>query len=527
MTLVLLGKWLEGRAKRQTTEAIRALQALRPETARVLRNGVEQEISLKDLVIGETIVIRPAERIPADAVVLEGRSHADESMLTGESLPVAKGPGDAVTGGAVNAEGRLTARVSAVGAQSTLARIIELVESAQAKKAPIQRLVDRVSAVFVPVVLAIAVVALLSWGVLTGNWEAAILNAVAVLVIACPCALGLATPTAIIAGTGVAAKHGILIKDAEALEVAHAVKVVAFDKTGTLTAGKPTLVEFKEFYPGALSMAAGLQSGSEHPLAKAVLAEAAGVHVPRAESVRSVAGRGVQGTVNGRSLALGSSRWMRELALAIDEGENQGHTVSWLADITDEPRLLARMAFGDEPRPEAAEAVKRLAARGVRSIMVSGDNAAAAGAIARRLGIDDVRAEVLPGDKAETIFELRKMHGRVAMVGDGVNDAPALAAADLGIAMGSGTDVAMHTAGVTLMRADPRLVPAAIDVSRRTYAKIRQNLFWAFVYNVVGIPLAALGILSPVVAGAAMALSSLSVVSNTLLLKRWKPGDEA
>jgi Cu+-exporting ATPase len=528
LTLVLLGKWLEARAKRQTTEAIRALQALRPETARVLRNGVEEEVPVKSLKVEDTLVIRPGERIPADAVIVEGRSHADESMLTGESLPVAKAPGDAITGGAVNAEGRLVARVTAVGAQSTLARIIDLVESAQAKKAPIQRLVDRVSAVFVPVVLVIAAITFAAWALWTGDLEVAILNAVAVLVIACPCALGLATPTAIIAGTGVAAKHGILIKDAEALETAHAVRIVAFDKTGTLTAGKPTLVSFAALEGGneeALKIAAALQSGSEHPLAKAVLAAAQGLSVPRAEGVRSVAGRGVQGVVAGRTVALGSSRWMRELGLKIEEGENEGHTLSWLADLTGEPRLLARMAFGDEPRAEAAEAVKQLAARGVRSVMVSGDNAAAANAIARRLGIEDVRAEVLPGDKAETIVELRRSHERVAMVGDGVNDAPALAAADLGIAMGSGTDVAMHTAGVTLMRSDPRLVPAAIDISRRTYAKIRQNLFWAFVYNVVGIPLAALGILSPVVAGAAMALSSVSVVSNTLLLKRWNPGE--
>ena len=533
ITLVLLGKWLEGRAKRQTTEAIRALQALRPETARVLRAGEEVEVPIAQLRVEEQVIVRPGERIPADGVVEQGHSHADESMLTGESLPVAKAPGDAVTGGAVNAEGLLTVRVSAVGAQSTLARIIELVESAQAKKAPIQRLVDRVSAVFVPVVLGIALLTVLSWGFATGNWEQALLNAVAVLVIACPCALGLATPTAIMAGTGVAAKHGILIKDAEALESAHAVEAVAFDKTGTLTLGKPALLAFEAHNAerqSVLALAAAVQAGSEHPLARAVAEAAKGMQTGRAAAVKAVAGRGVGATVNGRRLALGSGRWMGELrvdltplAAQASALEAKGLTVSWLADMTDTPALLAAMGFGDRARPEAAQAVKQLHARGVRTVMVTGDNAAAAAAVARSLGIEDVRSRVLPEDKANVIAELRRGGRHVAMVGDGVNDAPALAAADLGIAMGSGTDVAMHAAGVTLMRPDPRLVAAALDISRRTYAKIRQNLFWAFAYNVVGIPLAALGVLSPVIAGAAMALSSVSVVANTLLLKRWNP----
>jgi len=533
ITLVLLGKWLEGRAKRQTTEAIRALQALRPEAARVIRAGKELEVPIGQIVVNDLVIVRPGERIPADGVVEEGRSHVDESMLTGESWPVAKAAGDAVTGGAMNAEGLLTVRVTAVGAQTTLAKIIDLVENAQAKKAPIQRLVDRVSAVFVPVVLVIAFLTVLAWGFGTGDWEQAMLNAVAVLVIACPCALGLATPTAIMAGTGVAAKNGILIKDAEALESAHAIEAVAFDKTGTLTAGKPALVAFEAHgiqSPAALALAASIQSGSEHPLAKAVLMAAQGARSERAENVKAVAGNGIAGTVNGRHLVLGSGRWMRELGVDLSPLdakasalEVQGFTVSWLADVTDRPVALAAMAFGDEARREAAEAVKQLHARGVRTVMVTGDNAAAAIAVARRLGIGDVRSEVLPADKARVITELRRGERRVAMVGDGVNDAPALAAADVGIAMGSGTDVAMHAAGVTLMRPDPRLVAAAIDISRRTYAKIRQNLFWAFAYNVVGIPLAALGVLSPVIAGAAMALSSLSVVANTLLLKRWNP----
>ena len=533
ITLVLLGKWLEGRAKRHTTEAIRALQALRPETARVLRLGKEVEVAVTELKVEDLVIVRPGERIAADGIVAEGRSHADESMLTGEPLPRAKAPGDAVTGGAVNCEGLLTVRVTAVGARSTLAKIIELVENAQAKKAPIQRLVDRVSAVFVPVVLGIALLTVLGWGFATGNWEQALLNAVAVLVIACPCALGLATPTAIMAGTGVAAKNGILIKDAEALESAHAVEVVAFDKTGTLTVGKPALVAFEAHHAerqSVLALAAAVQSGSEHPLAKAVLEAARGMQTERPENVKAVAGRGMEASVNGRRLALGSSRWMGELGVNLAPLaaraaalQAQGLTVSWLADVTDTPVPLAAMAFGDQARPEAAQAVKQLHERGVRTVMVTGDNAAAASAVARGLGIADVRSEVLPQDKANVVLELRRGARRVAMVGDGVNDAPALAAADLGIAMGSGTDVAMHAAGVTLMRPDPRLVPAAIEISRRTYAKIRQNLFWAFAYNVIGIPLAALGVLSPVIAGAAMALSSVSVVANTLLLKRWDP----
>ena len=532
ITLVLLGKWLEGRAKRQTTDAIRALQSLRPETARVLREGKEVELPAGELALQDLVVVRPGERVPADGVIVDGHSHADESMLTGESLPVAKAPGDAVTGGAVNGEGVLTVRVSAVGAQSTLAKIIELVENAQAGKAPIQHLVDRVSAVFVPVVLGIAVLTVMAWGFGTGDWEQGVLSAVAVLVIACPCALGLATPTAIMAGTGVAARFGILIKDAEALETAHAVRAVAFDKTGTLTVGKPALVAFESVGvdPGvALALAAAVQARSEHPLAKAVLAAARDVQVPAASGAKAVAGRGMEASVQGRRVVVGSARWMRELgvdtqALADKERELEakGLTISWLADASSR-QLLGLLAFGDQVRPEAEEAISMLHQRGLRTAMLTGDNRAAASAVGSRLGIGEVMAEILPADKANAVVALRTADRGVAMVGDGVNDAPALAAADLGIAMGSGTDVAMHAAGVTLMRPDPRLVAAALDIAGRTYAKIRQNLFWAFVYNIVGIPLAAFGVLSPLIAGAAMALSSLSVVGNTLLLKRWKP----
>ncbi len=534
ITLVLLGKWLETRAKRQTTEAIRALNALRPETARVRRNGQDSEVAIREVASGDLVVIRPGERVPVDGMVVEGASQIDESLITGESLPVAKHEGDKVTGGSVNAEGLLLVKTTAIGTESTLARIVRLVESAQAKKAPIQRLVDRVSEVFVPVVIGIALLTLLGWGLGTGNWEAAILNAVAVLVIACPCALGLATPTAVMAGTGVAARHGILIKDAEALEVAHKVSVVAFDKTGTLTEGKPELVAAEAVdgdRSALLAASAAIQAGSEHPLARAVLstAEREGVQPQPASQIRAIAGRGMAAVVAGRDLRLGSTRFMDELSVGLGrlaglaaELQAQGRTVSWVADITTQPVLLGLLAFGDTVKPSAALAVTRLREQGVRSVLVTGDNQGSARAVGQQLGIDEVRAEVLPEDKARIVGELKAGGSTVAMVGDGINDAPALAAADVGIAMSTGTDVAMHAAGITLMRGNPALVFDAIDISRRTYAKIRQNLFWAFVYNLVGVPLAAFGLLSPVIAGAAMALSSVSVVTNALMLRRWK-----
>ncbi len=539
VTLVLLGKWLEARAKRQTTQAIRALHALRPETARViLRAGGEAEVPLAEVLAGDRLVIRPGERVPADGVVEEGETQVDESMLTGEPLPVTKGPGDRLTGGSINGEGRVVLRATAVGAESVLARIIRLVEDAQAAKAPIQRMVDQVSAVFVPVVMGLSLVTLGGWMGVGAGFEAALIHAVAVLVIACPCALGLATPAAVMAGTGVAAKHGILIKDAQALELAHRVDTVAFDKTGTLTVGRPRLVAFVPAAgveeAAALSAAASLQSGSEHPLARAVVAAAGerGLALPPPASVRAVPGRGTEGEVGVRSYLIGSLRWMEELGVPLGSLQaeatrlaGEGATLSVLVErATEGLALRALMAFADEPKPGAAEAVAALRARGLRVRMISGDNRAAAEAMGLRLGLaaDEVMAEVLPGEKAARVAALREGGHVVAMVGDGVNDAPALAAADVGLAMGTGTDVAMHAAGITLMRGDVGLVAGAFDISHRTVTKIRQNLFWAFIYNVAGIPLAALGYLNPVLAGGAMALSSVSVMTNALLLRRWR-----
>ena len=536
ITLVLLGKWLEHRAKRQTADAIRALNALRPTTARVRRGGVESDIPVEQLLIGDLVVVRPGDRVSVDGEITEGRSHVDESLITGESLPVAKNVGDKVTGGAVNAEGLLIVRTTAVGAETTLARIIRMVESAQAAKAPIQRIVDRVSAVFVPAVLGIALFTFLGWAVATGNWEAALINAVAVLVIACPCALGLATPTAIMAGTGVAARHGILIKDAEALEVAHSVTVVAFDKTGTLTEGRPSLAAVEPVEgvsrDDVLRFAAALQRSSSHPLAVAVMDKVREerLPVPEAHQVAALPGRGVEGVVRGQKIALGSTRLLRELGL--EEGtahpaarrlEAQGKTVSWLIGSEgDQRRVLGLLAFGDTVKVTAGAAVARLHELGIRTVMLTGDNQGAAEAVARQLGIDEVRAEVLPEDKASVVKALRDAGEVVAFVGDGLNDGPALAAASVSYAMAGGADVATETAGITLMRGDPRLVADSLDVSRRTYSKIKQGLFWAFGYNVLGIPLAALGLLNPVIAGAAMAFSSVSVVANALTLRRWR-----
>ena len=531
ITLVLLGKWLESRAKRQTASAIRALQVLRPESARVRRDGVEIDLPVEQVKVGDLVVIRPGERVAVDGVVVEGASQINESLITGESLPVDKHPGDKVTGGAINADGLLLVRTQAVGGETTLSRIIRLVEDAQAAKAPIQHLVDKVSAIFVPVVLLLALLTMLGWWFATGELENAIINAVAVLVIACPCALGLATPTAIMAGTGVAARYGILIKDAEALEVAHAVNTVVFDKTGTLTVGKPALAALHAHGiddARLLQLAASIQRGSEHSLATAVLDAASARHIEPlpATGLSALPGRGLAATVDGLDLKLGSTRLMQELnvdmaplAAQAVSLENTGNTISWLAAGSE---LLGLFAFSDQVKPNAQAAIAHLHSLGIRTVMLTGDNQGSADAVGKLLGIDTVAAKMLPADKTAKIVALKGEGAKVAMVGDGINDAPALAAADVGIAMSTGTDVAMHAAGITLMRGDPALVADAIDISRRTYSKIRQNLFWAFIYNLIGIPLAAFGLLNPMVAGAAMAFSSVSVISNALLLRRWK-----
>lgn len=554
ITLVLLGKWLEGRAKRQTTEAIRSLQSLRPATALVLRNGVPIEVAITQVQVGDLVRVRPGDRVAVDGVITEGRSHLDESLITGESLPVAKDVGQQVTGGSVNGEGVLTVKTTAVGTETTLSRIIRLVETAQAEKAPIQRIVDQVSEVFVPVVLGIALLTFLGWAWHAQDAELALINAVSVLVIACPCALGLATPTAIMAGTGVAARQGILIKDAQALELAHAVSVVAFDKTGTLTEGKPAL---QQVLPAAgitrqtlLATAAALQQSSSHPLALAVLNQANLEQLtwPVASDVQALPGRGLQGWVEGTLYLLGSSRLRDELK-ATDSPpspqpgsdtspadmaapswqtqakalEAQGLSMAWLMrQQQGQTEVMGLLAFGDTIKHSAAPAIAQLHALGIRTVMLTGDNPGSAQAVARALGIQAVHAQVLPGDKAALVQSLRANGAVVAFVGDGLNDGPALAAASCGFAMAGGSDVATETAGITLMRGDLHLVADAIDISRRTYAKIKQNLAWAFVYNVLGIPLAALGMLSPVIAGAAMAMSSVSVVSNALLLRRWQ-----
>jgi Cu+-exporting ATPase len=538
VTLVRLGKWLESRAKRRTLAAIRALTALRPETARVWRGGAFVELPAAEIRPGDRVQIRPGEQVPVDGRIVEGASSLDQSLLTGESLPVERHPGDEVATGAINGEGVLLVETLRIGTDTLLARIIRLVESAEAGKAPIERLVDRVSAVFVPIVLAIGIATFFGWWLGAGDPVAGIVNAVTVLVIACPCALGLATPTAVVVGSGVGARHGILIRDGEALERAHAVTTVAFDKTGTLTEGHPELAALASSdgdESSLLRLAAALQAASQHPLARAVTAAAQSrqLHLPPAEQVQALPGRGVAGKVEGQVLLLGSRRLMKESG--IDEGtlariaarvDAPGRSLSYLAQAEAAGRpatLVGALGFADPIRPEARDAVAALTRAGIQTVMLTGDNAAAAQAVAQAIGIGQVEAELLPADKVAALARLKGPHRVVAMVGDGINDAPALAAADIGFAMASGSDIALNAAGITLMRGDPRLAVAAIALSRRTYAKIRQNLFWAFVYNLLGIALAAFGLLGPVAAGAAMALSSVSVVANALLLGRWRP----
>ncbi len=532
ITLVLFGKFLEQRARRSTGEAIRALLALRPEQARVLRGEAEIALPVAAVIVGDVVAVRPGERLPTDGLVQWGDSQVDESLLTGESFPRAVRPGDAVVGGSVNGAGLLRVATTAIGADATLARIIALVEHAQSGKAPVQRLVDQVAAVFVPVVLGAALLTFFGWWLLAGNPVGGLLAAVAVLVIACPCALGLATPTALMVGTGAAARAGILIRDAAVLERAHRVDTVVFDKTGTLTEGRPEVTDIVALGVSEtelLTLAAAAQSGSEHPLAGAVLRKAAGLPLPPLDAFESLPGRGLRARVGGRRIVLGTRALLDEhgVAPALDAEalrlEGLGRSVMWVAALEPAPVVLGLIAASDPAKPHAARAVRRLREAGIATVLLTGDNAGSARAVADALGIERVLADVLPGGKAAEVARLQAAGYCVAMVGDGVNDAPALAQADLGIAMGTGADAAMQAAGITLVRGDPTLVADALAISRATRRKIGEGLFWAFVYNLLGIPLAAAGVLSPMLAGAAMALSSVSVVGNALLLRHWRP----
>jgi Cu+-exporting ATPase len=530
VVLVRLGKALEARARRRTGEALRALEALRPTTAWRIMDGQETSVPIASLRVGDRVGVPPGERIPVDGIVRAGESDADESLLTGESRSVAKAPGGHVVAGSLNGTGRLEIETTSLAGETMLARIVRLVEDAQATKPPIQRVVDRVSAVFVPVVLAIAALAFGGWLVAGAPLTVALVAAAAVLVVACPCALGLATPAAIVAGTGAAARAGILIADPRVLDAARGIRVVAFDKTGTLTEGRPRVIAA---LPAAgvtqvelLSLAAAIEGRATHPLAHAIRDAAKDLAVPVATDQRALPGRGAEARVAGRRLALGSECLLTESgadpgALGSAATQHAANTLAWLI-APDEKLVLGLMSFADTPREGAREAVAELHRQGFHVAMLSGDRKDAAASVASELGIEDVRAGLLPAQKLAAIAELRA-RGPVAMVGDGVNDAPALAAADLGIAVAGGSEAALHAAGITLLRADPRLVPASLAIARRTAATIRQGLFWAFAYNIVALPFAAFGLLSPMLAGGAMAASSVSVVLNALRLRRWKP----
>ncbi|MBE2258696.1 MAG: copper-translocating P-type ATPase [Rhodobacteraceae bacterium] len=543
ITLVLLGKLLEARAKARTTDAIEALLRLQPKTARVERDGKLVDVDAALLIPGDVFIVRPGENLPVDGEVVDGASNVNEAMLTGESMPVTKRPGDRVFAATANGEGTLRCRATGVGEHTLLAGIIRMVADAQGSKAPVQRLADRISAIFVPIVCAIALCTLLAWWLVGGDFSAALVNAVAVLVIACPCALGLATPTAIMVATGKGASAGILVKNAEALERAETIGVLAIDKTGTLTRGQPVVTDLLALSGSAdeaLLLAAGLEQASEHPLARAILqqAQAKGLELPMLDQFRALPGRGVEGRVGGRRLRLGATDACDGLALPeklISQLQRAGKTVVALVEYrtpstavsmpTDEaPVVLALLAIADPLRASSRAAVSRLQAMGIRIVMLTGDHQATAAAIAGEAGIVDFRAGILPGDKAMAVNALKENGTVVAMAGDGINDAPALAAADVSFAIGAGSDAAIDAADVTLVRGDLNGIADAILLSRATLRKIRQNLFCAFIYNVLGIPLAALGMLNPVIAGAAMAMSSVSVVSNSLLLKRWRAG---
>jgi len=526
ITFIVMGRYLEAVATAKTSGAIRKLMDLSPKIATVVRKGKEQKIPVRDVLVGDVVIVRPGEKIPVDGIIIEGTSSIDESMITGESVPTHKKKGDHVTGATINTTGSFRFRADKVGAETILAQIIKLVEEAQSKKAPIQRFADRVSAYFVPIVIFIALISFVIWYlVLLSEFSFALIAAVAVLVIACPCALGLATPTAIMVGTGKGARNGILIKGGDSLESAHRLKHVIFDKTGTLTKGELSVTDIVpvEVHPEALlRLSASIERSSEHPLALAIVKRAKGIRLSKANSFKAIPGHGVSAKILGREYFFGNDRLMKkaradtsDVQEKVHELEAQGKTVSILAGNR---KVLGLIAVADTVKDTAKDAVGALLKMGLSVHMITGDNERTARAVAEQVGLESVFAGVLPGEKAEHVIKLQKK-GPVAMVGDGINDAPALAQADIGIAMGQGTDVAMETGNIVLMKNDLKDIPKAIRLSRMTMGKIKQNMFWALFYNSVGIPVAALGLLSPVFAGLAMALSSVSVVSNSLLLK--------
>ncbi|MDP1559354.1 MAG: heavy metal translocating P-type ATPase [Nitrosomonas sp.] len=537
ITLVLLGKLMEARAKGKTSEAIEALIKLQPKTARIERDGQMIEVDASSLKVGDIFIVRPGENLPVDGMVIEGNSSVNESMLTGESLPVGKQAGAKVFAATLNQQGLLKCRATSVGAHTQLAAIIHLVEEAQGSKAPIQRMADTISGIFVPVVVAISLLTLgITWW-LTGDFVSALINAVAVLVIACPCALGLATPTAIMVGTGRGAQVGVLVKNAAALEHAEKIQVVIVDKTGTLTEGKPEVTDIVPVGTvtahDLIQIAATLEQGSEHPLAKAVLDSASKMEIQpeKVSDFTAVTGSGITARIDTTEYLLGSPRFLLNRGADTDDRQvrtlqAEGKTVIGVAVISDNsPRILGYLAIADRLRDTSIQAVKRLQSMGIEVVMLTGDNAITAEAIARRTGITNYRAEVLPQDKANEVMKMKASGKFTGMIGDGINDAPALAAADVSFAIGAGSDVAIEAADITLIRNDLMSVADAISLSRATLSKIRQNLFFAFVYNTLGIPLAAMGMLNPVIAGAAMAMSSVSVVTSSLLLKRWRATD--
>jgi Cu+-exporting ATPase len=534
IALVLLGKILEGRAKAKTSAAIESLVRLQPQSARLLRDGQFVDVPVATLIPGDIFVVRPGEAMPVDGEVMEGESAVNEALLTGEAMPVVKDAGAKVFAGTVNGEGLLRCRATGVGSQTLLAGIIRLVEEAQSSKAPVQRLVDKAAAIFVPVVMAIAAATFIAWWIGSGDPVRAMVNAVSVLVIACPCALGLATPTAIMVGTGKGASVGVLIRNAQALELAEKIQVLAVDKTGTLTSGSPTVTDLRPCKDGVsdldlLRLAASLEQGSTHPLAAAIVARAKveGIALASPRNVTTAAGRGVTGEVEGTLLRAGSPAWLAAEGLALPDASALQRTGRSVVVVAAKDEVIGLIGVADPLRASSRGAVERILRLGIEVVMLTGDNASTAAAVAREAGIARFEAEVMPGDKAAAIARLKSSGRRVGMVGDGINDAPALTAADVSFAMGAGSDVAMQSADVTLMRSDLGGVVDAISLSRATLAKIRQNLFFAFVYNIVGIPLAAMGKLSPVIAGAAMALSSVSVVTSSLLLRNWKPSRSA